>query len=566
MDPAQLAATTPLPGLGSVGQAAQPAAAPQAQAPVPDTTALSSSPGALLQLQCECGTTLETDQPPGTSVQCPNCNRLLVVPSDESAAPGVGYPPPEEGIEFQCVCGCTLASSEPPGSEVQCPSCGRMVVVPHDMGETQQVVAEMVAAAAAPPPPPPPAPAGRMREFSCSCGAVLASAEPPGTEVTCPTCQRIVVVPGAAGPSAPAPVVAPPPATGQQNLGVYILIGVAILVVAIVAVGVILAIILKPAPAPQGVSQPASVTTTAPLPTTTETATGAPAEPAKATPAAPGTAPAPAAATQPAAGTAATPVPAQKVEEVSDNVEGAGNVTSLAEQLGSDKEEVRDEAEEKLGGMGEAAVAALRDALTRGKDADVRTRAARALKNIGKGSSVGALMMGLKDKEAAVRKTCARSLGSIASEAASALPALIDALTDADLDVRTTALDALVSIGDHTVDRQNDTVETNPKQLQDQWRKWFEGGAKPDVAGGGGEAQQKKEAAVKMHTHMHVHVDGTRHKHEHPAAEHEPDFDVGSGLAHHGPQEGNEPATETEDEGAKKADEKKPEAKKEEKK
>jgi len=472
VDPAQLAATTPLPGIGSDGaQEAQPQ--PEVLS-IPETSALASSQQ--LQLRCECGVTLETDQSPGTSVQCPSCSRLLVVPGGEPA-PKPGYPQPEdEGIEFQCMCGCTLASAEPPGTEVQCPSCGRMVIVPHDMGETQQVVADMVAAAAAPPPPPPPPASGGMVEFACVCGTTLASSEPPGTEVSCPTCQRIVAVPAPAGvgPGAAPPQ---PAAGGQSNVGLYILIGVAVLAVVIIGSVVALVVVLgKKSPKEQPTQQPPAATADA---SQIQAGPGPNAQPAQQTPA---QAPEQGGAQKPATQqkTGAKPAAQAEVKEAPANVETAGGIDDMIEQLGSKDYAVRDEAEDKLGDMGNDATDALRSVLTKGKDENMRMRAARSLRRIGTGDAVGALKIGLKDKGAKVRKTCARSLGAVGGEAASALPNLIDALTDKELEVRETVSDALESIGEHIVDDAGDLVEVSPKKLQAEWRKWFEAGAKPD--------------------------------------------------------------------------------------
>jgi hypothetical protein len=84
--------------------------------------------------------------------------------------------------------------------------------------------------------------------------------------------------------------------------------------------------------------------------------------------------------------------------------------------------------------IGVAAVPALIDAL-KDQDAEVRTKAAYALGEIGLGHRCGAagvpaLINALKDQDAEVRGCAAEALGTIGEESKAAVPALIDALKD----------------------------------------------------------------------------------------------------------------------------------------
>ncbi len=120
-------------------------------------------------------------------------------------------------------------------------------------------------------------------------------------------------------------------------------------------------------------------------------------------------------------------------------------VERLIEQLKSGDVEARESAAVQLGDIKDKrAVPALIGAL-KDEDGYVRSEATYALGEIGDASAVPALIEALKDENECLREDAAWALGKIGK---SAVPALIEALKDKDRVVRKNAARALGEIGD----------------------------------------------------------------------------------------------------------------------
>jgi HEAT repeat protein len=130
---------------------------------------------------------------------------------------------------------------------------------------------------------------------------------------------------------------------------------------------------------------------------------------------------------------------------------GAEEVPALAKKLRGGPSELRVEAAEDLGLIGQNARGALPQLIQALEDADslVRISAARAVALIEKEHEgiVAVLEKALKIDNAQVRTSAAIALGDIAAQAKGAVPALIDVLEDRDPGVRWAAADALGRIG-----------------------------------------------------------------------------------------------------------------------
>jgi HEAT repeat protein len=125
-------------------------------------------------------------------------------------------------------------------------------------------------------------------------------------------------------------------------------------------------------------------------------------------------------------------------------------VFAYTKQLKSEDKAVRLKAAWELGNFGTAAKSAvptLAGLLREDKEKDVRTYAGQALAQIGP-AAVPALTDALKDADAGVRYRAARALGLIGPEAKAALPALVEALQDKDDQVRAMAAHSLGEMGD----------------------------------------------------------------------------------------------------------------------
>jgi len=226
--------------------------------------------------------------------------------------------------------------------------------------------------------------------------------------------------------------------------------------------------------------------------------------------------------------------PAPTPEQPKPGQEKLATVDDLIKQLSSDDFAAQADAVDGLVLYGAAAVPALCKAVSTIESPIGRRFAIQALGMIRSSAATETLIKALKDEDPKVREEAAKSLGKFGPGARKAIEPLIEALADENLDVRYAASDALEEIGSHVEPDADDYIEGDVKQLQKKWRDWLAAGAKPDTAG----YKATPKGEVKMHTHMHVHVDGTRHSHPHPAAEHEPGFDISSGLMHHGYQPG----------------------------
>lgn len=126
---------------------------------------------------------------------------------------------------------------------------------------------------------------------------------------------------------------------------------------------------------------------------------------------------------------------------------GSGAVTSLAEALKHDDAELRAQAAVTLEGIGPeaaSAVPALIDALA-DKDVNVRSNASNALVQVG-GEALPGLIAALKSEQRDVREQAARTLRKMGPTAQSAVPALVEALQDDDVDVHTAVSSALFAI------------------------------------------------------------------------------------------------------------------------
>ena len=126
---------------------------------------------------------------------------------------------------------------------------------------------------------------------------------------------------------------------------------------------------------------------------------------------------------------------------------GSEVVPSLIQTLGSQSEMTRRHAAYALSAVGEPAIDALVETL-QSDDPSMRTDAATILGDIGYAATPGvnALINATKDAEATVRQRAAEALGII-SRSPAPVPALIDALADPDVSVRTAATFALCRLG-----------------------------------------------------------------------------------------------------------------------
>ena len=116
----------------------------------------------------------------------------------------------------------------------------------------------------------------------------------------------------------------------------------------------------------------------------------------------------------------------------------------LIEALAAADADVRRAAIQALGRLGAAATPALKNAL-KASEPDVPRSAVEALGRIG-APAVPELTAALKHRQAAVRRAAARALGRLGAAAKRAEPALVEAVNDADRDVRDAAAKALKSV------------------------------------------------------------------------------------------------------------------------
>ncbi len=130
-------------------------------------------------------------------------------------------------------------------------------------------------------------------------------------------------------------------------------------------------------------------------------------------------------------------------------------VEDLVAKLGSDNEQVRIRAIDRLGLLGPEAgpaVPAL-EALLRDESAMVRAHAAGSLGQIGEPAQSAApgLVRAVSDPEPAVRRKAVEALGRIRPDPGVTLPAFVRLMEDADPSVRLRALDALAEHGEAAV-------------------------------------------------------------------------------------------------------------------
>ncbi|MBD1928143.1 HEAT repeat domain-containing protein [Trichocoleus sp. FACHB-90] len=148
-----------------------------------------------------------------------------------------------------------------------------------------------------------------------------------------------------------------------------------------------------------------------------------------------------------------------KTEQVNDLVK----VPALRQSLRDADAEVRREAAEALGALGEigneAAISTLLQVL-QDSNAMVRASAAKALGKIGSEDAISALLIALQDSSAMVRASATEALGKVGSE--DAISALLTALQDQDAMVRASATEALGKVG------SEDAISALLTALQDQ--------------------------------------------------------------------------------------------------
>ncbi len=119
---------------------------------------------------------------------------------------------------------------------------------------------------------------------------------------------------------------------------------------------------------------------------------------------------------------------------------------AMADLLADSSFEVRDAAQKTLGQMGESGVLAVSAALRQTKNAN-RKIYLDALANMGEKAVPALVSVLVKDDAAFLRAAAASSIRQIGPAAASAVPALIRALSDLQEVVRAEAADALAAIG-----------------------------------------------------------------------------------------------------------------------
>jgi hypothetical protein len=334
---------------------------------------------------------------------------------------------------------------------------------------------------------------------------VLASDLPPGTQVQCPGCGQIVVVPalGAAG--------APVAASGEQALKsplIYIGIGVGVVVLVLVVVVIVLM---------RGGQRQAEPVAQAPASGVAVPAGGQP-------PAVPGQPEAPTAPAQ-----AAQPTPEQLAAET------AEQARQLCAKLGSDEYAERSDAKDALIKMRRSAVPGLVATLQSG-NVKARAAAAEALGEIGESGAMEALKDGLRDGEPKVRQACADALGAMRER--SAVDALIAALTDSDMNVRYKLKDTLERLTDNSFPDADPKLENEPPAYQRLWSDWWAKNrvrlmAEQDKAANAKAEEDKLREVVPVHIHPHTHSNGVTHTHPHEATE----------GAHHGTHVGVDPKT-----------------------
>lgn len=136
-----------------------------------------------------------------------------------------------------------------------------------------------------------------------------------------------------------------------------------------------------------------------------------------------------------------------------DRMAQRGDLRGLLKALRGRDPVVQAQASLLLGSIGRPAVPVLIEGL-KDEDKDVRTAAAAALISIGPEArfAVGTLVRALKDEDYFVRWNSAVALGEIGDK--EAVPALMEALADENIDVRKAATDALEKI---------------------EWEKWYPG-------------------------------------------------------------------------------------------
>lgn len=136
-----------------------------------------------------------------------------------------------------------------------------------------------------------------------------------------------------------------------------------------------------------------------------------------------------------------------------DKMARRGDLRGLLKALRGSDPVVQAQASLLLGSIGRPAVPVLIEALKDG-DRDVRTAAAAALISIGPEArfAVGTLVRALRDEDYFVRWNSVVALGEIGDK--EAVPALMETLTDENIDVRKAAADALEKI---------------------EWEKWYPG-------------------------------------------------------------------------------------------
>src|SRR5207244_949797 len=115
-------------------------------------------------------------------------------------------------------------------------------------------------------------------------------------------------------------------------------------------------------------------------------------------------------------------------------------------------EGLREAAADALGGIGPDAVKAaptLIGAIKKTKDAELKATVLRSLGSMGykEADGIAAMTAGLSAKEEEVREAAATALGNMGKAAEPAVPALAEALKDPEEEVRDNALDALGMLG-----------------------------------------------------------------------------------------------------------------------